>query len=53
MIENGLGITNQNTDPTTLQFFVRGSASTTTKVNNKNNAQGAPATPMMLHAPNR
>ena len=52
MIENGWGITNNNTDPTTLQFFVRGSASTTTKVNIKNNAQGAAATPMLIHAPN-
>ena len=52
MIENGWGITNNNTDPTTLQFYVRGSTSTTTKVNIKNNAQGAAATPMLIHAPN-
>jgi hypothetical protein len=52
MIENGWGITNNNSDPTTLQFFVRGSTSETTKVNIKNNAQGAAATPMLIHAPN-
>jgi hypothetical protein len=52
MIENGWGITNNNADATTLQFFVRGSLSTTTKVNIKNNAQGAAATPMLIHAPN-
>jgi type II secretory pathway pseudopilin PulG len=52
MIENGWGITNNNTDPTSLQFFVRGSTSETTKVNIKNNAVGAAATPMLIHAPN-
>jgi hypothetical protein len=52
MIENGWGITNNNTDPTTLQFYVRGSTSQDTKVNIKNNAQGAAATPMLIHAPN-
>jgi hypothetical protein len=52
MIENGWGITNNNTEPTSMQFFVRGSTTTTTKVNIKNNAQGAAATPMLIHAPN-
>jgi hypothetical protein len=52
MIENGWGITNHNTDPTTLQFFVLGSASKTTTVNIKNNTVNSAATPMMLYAPN-
>jgi hypothetical protein len=52
MIENGWGVTNYNTDPTTLQFFVRGSTSTLTRVNIKNNTVNSAATPMMLYAPN-
>jgi cytoskeletal protein CcmA (bactofilin family) len=52
MIENGWGITNNNTSPTTLQFFVRGSSSTTTKVNIKNNTANPAATPIMIYAPN-
>jgi hypothetical protein len=52
MIENGWGITNNNSDPTTLQFFVRGSTSTTTRVNIKNNTANSAATPMMIYAPN-
>ncbi len=52
MIENGWGITNNNTDPTSLQFFVRGSSTTTTKVNIKNNTTNSAATPIMIYAPN-
>jgi hypothetical protein len=52
MIENSWGITNNNADPTTLQFFVRGAADTLTRVNVKNNAANSAATPMMLYAPN-
>jgi hypothetical protein len=52
MIENGWGITNNNTSPTTLQFFVRGSSTTTTKVNIKNNTAIPAATPIMIYAPN-
>jgi hypothetical protein len=52
MIENGWGVTNNNADPTTLQFFVRGDASTPTRVNIKNNTVNSAATPMMLYAPN-
>jgi hypothetical protein len=52
MIENGWGITNNNTDPTTLQFFVRGSSSITTKVNIKNNTVNSAATPILIYAPN-
>jgi hypothetical protein len=52
MIENGWGVTNNNTDPTTLQFFVRGDPSILTRVNIKNNTVNSAATPMMLYAPN-
>jgi type II secretory pathway pseudopilin PulG len=52
MIENGWGITNNNPDPTSLQFFVRGSSTTATKVNIKNTTAGSAATPIMIHAPN-
>jgi hypothetical protein len=52
MVENGWGITNNNTDPTTLQFFVLGSSTTTTTVNIKNNTVNSAATPMMMYAPN-
>jgi type II secretory pathway pseudopilin PulG len=52
MIENGWGITNHNTDPTTLQFFVRGAADKLTRVNIKNNTANSSATPFMLYAPN-
>jgi hypothetical protein len=52
MIENGWGITNGNVDPTTLQFFVRGSTSTLTRVDIKNNTANSAATPFMLYAPN-
>jgi hypothetical protein len=52
MIENGWGVTNNNADPTTLQFFVLGSSTTTTVVNIKNNTVNSAATPMMLYAPN-
>jgi hypothetical protein len=52
MIENGWGVTNNNTDPTTLQFFVRGATDTLTRVNIKNNTANSAATPMMLYAPN-
>jgi cytoskeletal protein CcmA (bactofilin family) len=52
MIENGWGITNNNTSPTSLQFFVRGSSSTTTKVNIKNNTANPAALPIMIYAPN-
>jgi hypothetical protein len=52
MVENGWGITNNNADPTMLQFFVRGSASTATLVNIKNNTVNSAATPMMFYAPN-
>jgi hypothetical protein len=48
MIENGTGITNLNTDPVTLQIFVRGN----TIVDYKNNSNVGAATPMMLYAPN-
>jgi type II secretory pathway pseudopilin PulG len=48
LIENGTGITNLNTDPVTLQFFVRGS----TIVDFKNNSNISQSTPMMLYAPN-
>ena len=48
MVENGVGITNQNTDPVTLQIFVHGN----TIVDYKNTSTVAPATPMMLYAPN-
>jgi hypothetical protein len=51
MIENGWGITNHNTDPTTLQFFVRGDPNKLTRVNIKNNTANSAATPMMLYAP--
>jgi hypothetical protein len=52
MIENGWGITNNNTDPTTLQFFVRGATDKLTRVNIKNNTANSTATPFMLYAPN-
>jgi type II secretory pathway pseudopilin PulG len=52
MVENGWGITNNNTDPTTLQFYVLGSPTTETIVNIKNNTVNSAATPMMLYAPN-
>jgi hypothetical protein len=48
LIENGTGITNLNTDPVTLQFFVRGE----TIVDFKNNSNVSSSTPMMLYAPN-
>jgi hypothetical protein len=52
MIENGVGITNVNLAPVTLQLFVRGSSTFATKVNFKNNISGTEATPMMIYAPN-
>jgi hypothetical protein len=52
MIENGWGITNNNTDPTTLQFFVRGATTPLTRVNFKNTVVGSSSTPMMVYAPN-
>jgi hypothetical protein len=52
MIENGWGITNNNTDPTSLQFFVRGSSTQTTLVNIKNTTTNSAATPIMIYAPN-
>jgi type II secretory pathway pseudopilin PulG len=52
MIENGWGITNNNPDPTSLQFFVRGSSTQTTLVNIKNTTINSQATPIMIYAPN-
>jgi len=52
MIENGWGVTNNNTDPTTLQIFVRGSTSAATQIFVKNNTANSAATPLMLYAPN-
>jgi hypothetical protein len=52
MIENGIGITNYNPDPVTLQLFVRGSSTTNTRVNFKNNIANSDATPIMIYAPN-
>jgi hypothetical protein len=52
MIENGWGITNHNTAPVTLQLFVRGSTSTETLINFKNNVANSQSTPLMLYAPN-
>jgi Tfp pilus assembly protein PilX len=47
MIENGGGITNLNSDPVTLQIFVRGA----TIVDFKNTSAITSATPLMLYAP--
>ena len=52
LVENGVGITNLNTLPTTLQLFVTGSATTPTSVVLRNGIMNSQSTPMTIYAPN-
>jgi len=51
-LQNGIGITNLNSHPVTLQLLVRGSSTVSTQVHVANSASNSVSTPMMLYAPN-